>query len=314
LVAEELSRTLAGLIWIWGVTAFAGTKAIGQFGNDEQKERFLPLVAQGKVLFSIALTEPGGGTDVLGGMRTSATRTDGGWLINGTKMWSTMAHVADQLLLVARTKRSGRPSDGLTLFICDARASGVRATTIPKLGMRSLGSCEVQFEDAFIPDENVLEQVDAGWRLLTDTLNRERIIVSAQCCGALTGIIEDMVRYASEREAFGGPIGRFQAVQHMIANAQMSHDAVRLLTYRAAWLQLHNRPCGPEATAAKVMASEACTKAADDGIQILGGYGYALEYDMQRYWRDMRLYRIAPINNEMGRNYIAETLGLPRSF
>lgn len=315
IVAEELSRTLAGLIWIWGATAFAGTKAINLGGTEEQRHRLLPRVAAGELIFSIGLTEPGGGTDALGAMRTRARRTDGGWIVNGTKMWSTMAHVADVLLLVTRTDPApARPSRGITVFLCDAKAPGVRATPVPKLGMRSLGSCEVALEDVFVADEDVLGAVDGGWSLLAETLNSERILVAAQCCGALRGILDDMVAYASERTAFGRPIGGFQAVQHMIANARMGLESAWLHTYRAAWLQQAGRPCGVEATMAKVVASEAAVKAADDGMQILGGYGYALEYDMQRYWRDLRLYRIAPINNEMGRNYIGESLGLPRSF
>jgi alkylation response protein AidB-like acyl-CoA dehydrogenase len=315
IAAEELSRTMAGLVWIWGVTMFAGVKTIGSFGTEEQKARLLPRTAAGELVWAISLTEPGGGTDVLGAMKTTARRVDGGWSITGSKIWSTMSHEADLLLVVARTDPdAARPSHGLTLFICDAKADGVTATPIPKLGMRALGSCQVQFQDVFVPDENVVGEVNQGWRLLAETLNSERIMVSAQCCGALQGILDDMVAYAGERTAFNKPLGQLQAVQHMIANAAMGLEAARLLTYRAAWLQHHGRPCGVEATTAKVMASEACVKAADDGIQILGGNGYALEYDMQRYWRDMRLYRIAPINNEMARNYIGESLGLPRSF
>jgi acyl-CoA dehydrogenase len=315
LVAQELSRNLAGLVWIWGTTAFAGSKAIGHYGSEEQKQRWLPDIAAGRALYSIALTEPDGGTDVLGAMRTSATKVEGGWRVNGSKIWSTMAHVANKLLLVARTEPNPeKPSRGITVFICDADAEGVTATTIPKLGMRSLGSCEVRFDNVFVPDENVLGDVNKGWRLLAETLNSERIMVAAQCVGALSGVLEDMLSYAMQRTAFGKPIGQFQAVQHMIANAYMGQQTAQLITYKAAWLQSQELPCAVEATAAKVIASENVVQAADDGIQILGGYGYSLEYDMQRYWRDMRLYRIAPINNEMGRNFVAESLGLPRSF
>jgi alkylation response protein AidB-like acyl-CoA dehydrogenase len=315
IVAECLSRTLAGLIWAWGVTAFAGVKAIGHYGNEEQKQRILPPLCEGKVRFAIALTEPDGGTDVLGSMRTSATRAEGGWIVNGTKIWSTMAHVADMLLLVARTNTDvEKPSRGLTVFFCDARTPGITATKIPKIGMRSLGSCEVQLQDVFIPDENVIGEVDNGWRMLAETLNSERIMVGANCCGALHGILEDSIAYAQDRVAFGRPIGQFQAIQHMISDTYLGLQTARLMTYRAAWLQSLGRPNGVESTAAKIVASEACFDAADRGMQILGGYAYAEEYDMQRYWRDMRLYRIAPITNEMGRNFIGENLGLPRSF
>src|SRR5262249_12882466 len=130
----------------------------------------------------------------------------------------------------------------------------------------------------------------------------------------LEGVLEDAVRYASERVAFGSPIGRFQSLQHGIANVHMDLETARLHTYRAAWLQSQGRPCGVESTMAKCIASEAAVRGADFGIQLLGGYGYALEFDMQRYWRDSRLYRIGPISNEMSRNYIGESLGLPRSF
>jgi len=136
--------------------------------------------------------------------------------------------------------------------------------------MRSLGSCQVTFQDVFVPDENVIGEVGQGWRLLSETLNSERIMVAAQCYGALQGILDDMLAYATDRTAFTKPLGQFQAVQHMIANAAMGLEAARLLTYRAAWLQYNGRPCGVEATTAEVMASEACVQAADDGIQILG--------------------------------------------
>jgi alkylation response protein AidB-like acyl-CoA dehydrogenase len=266
------------------------------------------------MMFAISLTEPGGGTDALSAMQTRARRVDGGWVVNGTKIWSTLAHAADRLFLVARTSDSEKSTQGVTVFLCDAKAAGVTATPIPKLGMRSLGSCEVAFEDVFIPDEDVLGEVDRGWRILAETLNSERIMNGANCTGALAGVLEDMVAYAKERTAFGKPIGQFQAVQHMIADTYAGLEISRLVTYRAAWLQANGRPCGVESTMAKLVASEHCFAGADRGMQVLGGYGYAMEYDMQRYWRDMRLYRVAPINNEMCRNFLAESLGLPRSF
>jgi alkylation response protein AidB-like acyl-CoA dehydrogenase len=223
--------------------------------------------------------------------------------------------VADRLFLVARTNDEvSRPSHGITVFLCDAKAAGVTATPIPKLGMRSLGSCEISFEDVFVPDEDVLGEVDRGWKILAETLNSERIMNGANCTGALAGVLEDMVAYAKERIVFGKPLGQMQAVQHMIADTYAGLEISRLLTYRAAWLQSLGRPCGIESTMAKLVASEHCFNGADRGMQIMGGYGYAMEYDMQRYWRDMRLYRVAPINNEMGRNMLAESFGLPRSF
>lgn len=310
---EELSRTLAGLYWLLGITLF-DAKAILAAGTDEQRQRFLPRIAAGDLMFAISMTEPDGGTDVLNAMKTRARKVDGGWLINGTKMWSTLAHAADRLFLVARTSDSDKPSNGLTIFLADAKADGVTATPIPKLGMRALGSCEVQLDDVFVPDEDVLGEVDRGWLVLAETLNSERIMNGANCTGALAGVLEDMVAYSKERMAFGKPVGQLQAVQHMIADTYIGLETSRLLTYRAAWLQSLGRPCGIESTLAKVVASEQCFAGADRGMQVLGGYGYSLEYDMQRYWRDMRLYRVAPINNEMGRNMLAQSFGLPRSY
>jgi acyl-CoA dehydrogenase len=313
---EELSRTLAGLYWLLGITLF-DAKTIAAVGTDEQKQRFLPEIAAGRMMCAIGMTEPGGGTDALSAMRTRATRVDGGWLINGTKMWSTLSHVADRIFLVARTSpigEDGRAHRGVSAFLCDAKAAGVTATPIPKLGMRSLGSCEVVFDDVFVSDDDVLGEIDQGWRVVADTLNSERIMNGANCAGALAGVLEDMVAYSKQRTAFGKPIGQFQAVQHMIADTSIGLETTRMLTYRAAWLQANGKPCGVESTMAKVVASEACFAGADRGMQVMGGYGYATEFDMQRYWRDMRLYRVAPINNEMARNMIAESFGLPRSF
>jgi acyl-CoA dehydrogenase len=314
IVCEELSRSLAGLAWLWGITVWSGAKAILAHGSEAQREALLPRVADGSLTFAFALTEPGGGTDVLRAMRTRARPADGGWVLNGTKIWSTLAHVADRILVLARTADGERPSRGLTMFLVDARSPGLTATPIPKLGMRALGSCDVSFDDVFVPEGEVLGEVGAGWRQVTGSLNSERIMVAAMCTGILRGVLEDAIEYAKDRHAFGKPIGQMQAVQHHIADIAMNLETCRLHTYRAAWLEREGRPCGVEATTAKCLAAEYATAGADMGIQILGGYGYAQEYNMQRYWRDARLYRIGPITTEMSKNFVGESLGLPRSF
>jgi acyl-CoA dehydrogenase len=314
IVCEELSRSLAGLAWIWGITVWSGAKAIVKHGNERQRAELLPAIAEGKMTFAFAMTEPGGGTDALRAMRTRATRADGGWVLRGNKIWSTLAHVADRIMVLARTSSHEKPSRGITAFLVERDSPGLTATPIPKIGMRSLGSCDVVFDDVFVPDENVLGEVDGGWAQVLGSLNSERIMTAAMCTGILQGVLEDAVAYAKERDAFGKPIGAMQAIQHGIADIAMKLETARLHTYRAAWLQRAGRPCGVEATMAKCLAAEYATEAADFGIQILGGYGYAQEYNMQRYWRDARLYRIGPISSEMSRNYIGESLGLPRSF
>jgi alkylation response protein AidB-like acyl-CoA dehydrogenase len=314
-LGRGLARSLAGLSWVWAITSFAGAKAINLMGSDEQKERFLPRIAAGELRFSIGFSEPGGGTDVLGGMRTSATHVDGGWVVNGNKTWSTSAHVADYILLLVRTDHDVvKRHQGLSLFLLPTKAEGVTISELAKLGMRAIGSCDVGIDDVFVPDELVLGEPGTAWYRLLPTLNNERTLVSSFCLGILDGILEDALAYMQERYAFGRPIGQFQILQHYVADIAIQRKQVELMVYNAAWMQNEGIPAHMETTMVKVAASEAAVSAADKGIQILGGMGYSAETDMQRYWRDARLWSIGPITNEMARNTIAEQLGLPRSF
>jgi acyl-CoA dehydrogenase len=314
-LARELARSLAGLTWVWGLTSFAGGKSVGLYGTEEQRRRFLPQIVEGKARFSIGFTEPAGGTDLLGAMRTTAKKVSGGWVVNGQKTWCSSAHVADYILLIARTGMNvEKRHQGVSLFLVPAASEGVQINELSKLGMRAIGSCDVFLDDVFVPDDLLLGEEGRAWYMLLPTLNNERIMLSAFCCGILDGVLEDAVAYMNEREAFGRKIGSFQALQHYVADVAMWRDQAELMTFRAAWLQAEGRPCGQEANMAKVVASEYANKAADHGIQILGGMGYSAETDMQRYWRDSRLFRIGPVTNEMARNSIAEMQGLPRSF
>lgn len=315
LLARELARTLGGLAWIWGITSFAGSKSIGLYGSEEQKRRFLPLIATGQLKAAIAFTEPAGGTDLLGAMATTAERVEGGWKLNGEKIWSSSAHVADYLLVIARSdKNAEKKHQGLTLFWVPAKTPGVSITPLAKLGMRSMGSCSVHFDEAFVADENVLGEPHRAWHMLLPTLNNERIMVGAFCLGVIDGVLEDAVDYMQQRKAFGGIIGRFQALQHYVADIATMQKTTELMLHFCADKQSRGENVGVEANMLKLMASENANQAADLGIQIMGGMGYSAETDMQRYWRDSRLWRIGPITNEMVRNGIAESLGLPRSF
>ncbi len=315
LLCAELGRSLAGLTWIWGISSFAGAKSLTAFGSDEQKERFLPDLAGGKLRFAISVTEPGGGTDLLGALRTTAERCDGGWCISGRKIWCTAAAQSDYLLLLARTDPNpARKSLGTTIFFVPQPSDGLELTNIPKLGMKAVPSYEVYLDRVFVPDDLVLGEPGRGWHQLLSTLNNERILVAALCCGVLEGVLEEAVAHLNDREAFGRRLGEFQAMQHNVANIRMWQRQAELVTYEAAWLQTIGEPCGTEATMAKVLASEYAVAAADLGIQMFGGMGYAMETHMQRYWRDTRIYRIAPINNEMARSLIAESCGLPRAL
>ena len=315
LLCQELGRSLAGLTWIWGISSFAGAKSLAAFGSTQQKERFLADLARGKLRFAISVTEPGGGTDLLGALRTTADRCDGGWRISGRKIWCTAAEQSDYLLLLARSERNPeRKSLGTTIFLVPQPSEGLELTNIPKIGMRAVPSYEVFLDNVFVPDDLVLGEPGRGWYQLLATLNNERILVAALCCGVLEGVLEEAVAHLNEREAFGRRLGEFQALQHNVADIRMWLRQAELVTYEAAWLQSLGEPCGTEATIAKVLASEYAVAAADLGIQMLGGMGYSMETHMQRYWRDTRIYRIAPINNETARSLIAESCGLPRAL
>ena len=311
---EEVARSIAGIAWIWGINQF-NTKSIQKFASDEIKQNMIPQLTEGKVKTAIAVTEPGCGTDLLGGMITTATPDGDGWRINGAKIWSTMAHVSDYLLLLATSDPNAeKASRGKTLFLVDAKQEGVQARPIPKLGMRCVGSCEVQLDNAYVPSTHVIGEVNKGWSHILSTLNNERILVAAMCTGILRGVIEEAIKYANERVAFGKRISEFQVINHWIADMQMRLMQAELMTYKSAWLFDNDLPCGVESSAAKAICSEYATDAADRGIQILGGMGYSAEYQMQRYWRDVRLYQIGPVTNQMVRNIVAESVGLPRAF
>lgn len=315
ILARALARSLGGLAWIWGITSFAGSKSIGVYGSEEQKRRFLPEIAAGRLRASIGFTEPGGGTDLLGAMRTTAERVEGGWRVSGEKIWCSSAHVADYILLIARSDKTVQKNHhGLTLFFVPAKQDGIIITELPKLGMRAIGSCSVALDEVFVPDDLVLGEPGNAWKMLLPTLNNERIMVGSFCLGVMDGVLEDALDYMKQRKAFGRPIGSFQALQHYVADIATWRQETELLCNYTAWLQANGRDCAMETSMLKVSASDYAVKAADLGIQILGGMGYSAETDMQRYWRDARLWKIGPITNEMARNGIAERLGLPRSF
>ena len=312
---REFARNAAGLGWIWGITSFSGVKSIGIYGTEEQKRRFLPRMAAGELRAAISFTESGSGTDLLGSLKTSAEKTDGGWVINGEKIWSTTADTSDYLLLLARSdKNVERRTDGISLFFVPRESEGITITPLSKLGMRALSSCTVSLENVFVPDDLLLGEEGKVWKQTTKTLNSERIMMSAMCLGMIDGVLEDAISYMNQRRAFGKLIGEFQALQHSVADIAMWQKQTELMLQNTAWLQANGKPCAMEAAMTKTIASEYACMAADRGISILGGMGYSTETDMQRYWRDARLLRIGPVSNEMARNMIAEGLGLPRSF
>jgi alkylation response protein AidB-like acyl-CoA dehydrogenase len=227
---REFARNAAGLGWIWGITSFSGVKSIGIYGTEEQKRRFLPRMAAGELRAAMSFTESGSGTDLLGSLKTSAEKTDGGWVLNGEKIWSTTADTSDYLLLIARSdKNVERRTDGISLFFVPRESQGITITPLSKLGMRALSSCTVSLENVFVPDDLLLGEEGKVWKQTTKTLNNERIMNAAMCLGMIDGVLEDAISYMNQRRAFGKLIGEFQALQHSVADIAMWQKQTELM-------------------------------------------------------------------------------------
>jgi acyl-CoA dehydrogenase len=315
IVVEEMAKKSASIALTFMMSSCFGAKALAFAGSEQQKQELLPRLARGQTMFAISVTEPDGGTDVLNAMKTTARADGDTFILNGSKVWTTCAHISDYMVVYARTNpQAAKKTQGITTFLVDPKTPGVEIRKINKLGIRATSSFEVFYNDVRVPRENILGRLDYGFYDLLPMLNNERILVAAICLGLAQAAFADALAYAQQRQASGKPIGQFQAIQRELARTATDIELATLITYKAAWMQSLGRECGQEANMAKLVAANAACQAADRGMQILGGYCYSMEFDMQRYWRDSRLYRIAPITDEMVLNFIGERLGLPRSF
>jgi acyl-CoA dehydrogenase len=315
IIIEELSRGVAAAGLTYFLSVCFGGKSVEYFGNEEQKIKYLPRLCKGEIMFSLALTEPEGGTDILGSLRTAAEARDGSYFINGQKTFITGAHVADFLVTLVRTdENTSKKAEGLSVFLVDAKSAGIEMNRLKKLGIKAIGSNEVFFTDVKVPPENLLGGLNKGWYQIVSTLNNERVALAGLCIGLAQAAFEEALQYAKKRIAFGKPIGQFQAIQHYLAEMATSIESARLLTYKAAWLQSMGRENAVESAMAKLIASETAFDAATKGMRIFGGYGYIMEYPIQRLLRDSVLFLFTPITNEMIKNFIGESLRLPKSY
>ncbi len=314
LMIEELARCSSSIAIAYLLNICFGAKTIIYMGSEKQKKKYLPKIASGDLIFCLGLTEPSGGTDALS-LSTRAVRNGDHYVINGQKVFITGAHVSHYIILVARTgPKKKKLTRNIGIFLVDSKSKGINIRLLDKLGNKATGTCEIFLEDVVVPAENILGDERNGWYQIVNTLNNERISVAAICLGTTQAVIDESLKYVLERKAFGKPIGQFQYIQKYIVDMVMDLEASRLLTYKAAWLESQGKNCNIEAAIAKLVASEACFKATTNGMRIFAGYGYMMEYDMQRLWRDSELWIFAPISNEMSRNLLAQELGLPRSY
>jgi acyl-CoA dehydrogenase len=294
-----------------------GPMPIVKFGTPEQKREYLPRIISGEQKMCFAVTEPNSGLDT-SSLETRAERDNGGYRINGRKIWTTSAQRADRILIIARTTpkdQCRKPTEGLSLFYADFDRTAIEAKPIPKMGRKAVECNTLFIDDLRVPKEALIGEEGQGFKYLLQGLNPERVLFAVEAVGLGRAALAKAAAYAKERVVFGRPIGQNQGVQHPLAKAWAELEAADLLAFKAAALYDAGRECGAEANAAKYLGAEAGFRACEASVLAHGGMGYAKEYDVERYFREAMIARIAPVSREMILNYIAErVLGLPKSY
>ncbi|MGE0881475.1 MAG: acyl-CoA dehydrogenase family protein [Acidimicrobiia bacterium] len=318
IVLEEIAASGAAMNGCSAVhLSIFGMNPVVKHGSDEMKAEYLPRVASGELHVAFGVTEPDSGTDTAS-IRTKATFNGDHYLVRGRKVWTSKASYCQKVLLLVRTtpiEECKRRTDGMTLLLADLQSPEVDIRPIPKVGRNAVVSCEVVYDDLVVPVADRVGEEGRGFYYLLDGLNPERILVAAEALGIGRVSLRKAVAYANEREVFGRPIGKNQGIAFPLAEAHAKLRAAELVIREASWRYDNGLSCAENANLAKYLASEAGFFAADRAMQTHGGFGYASEYDIERYWREARLMKIAPVSQEMVLNYVSEhVLGLPRSY
>src|SRR4051794_19372799 len=318
IVLEEVAASGAAMNGCSAIhLSIFGMNPIVKYGSDAMRAEYLPRVAAGDLHVAFGVTEPDAGTDTTS-ITTRAARDGDHYVVRGRKVWMSKALYCDKVLLLVRTTpldQVKKRTDGLTLLFADLKSPEVTITPIPKVGRNAVVSCEVTFDDLVVPATDLVGEEGQGFRYLLDGLNPERILVAAEALGIGRASIRRAVQYANERVVYGHPIGKNQGIAFPLAEAYARLHGAELVVREAAWRYDQGLPCGEQANMAKWLAADAGFNAADQAMQTHGGFGSASESDVERYWREARLMRIAPIPQEMILNYLAEhVLGLPRSY
>ncbi|MTD45850.1 acyl-CoA dehydrogenase [Conexibacter sp. W3-3-2] len=296
-----------------------GMHPVIKHGSPEMKARLLPKIVSGEMHVCFGVTEPDAGLDTTA-TKTFAKRDEAGthYTCNGRKVWISKALHSEKVLLLTRTTKledCAKKTDGMSLFLTDVQSPNIEIRPIPKMGREAVDSNELYIDDLQIPVEDLVGEEGKGFTYLLDGLNPERILIAAEALGLGRAALRRAVQYANERVVFGRPIGRNQGIQFPLADSRMRLDAAELVLRKASWKYDAGESAGLEANAAKYLCSEAGTEACDRAIQTHGGFGYAREYHVERYYKEARLLKLAPLPQEMVLNYVAEhVLGLPRSY
>lgn len=320
LIVETLAATGAGSTvgQLFMCNPIFGGVAISRYGTPEMRETLLPGLIAGDIGFCMALTEPNAGSNTLE-MRSYAAPDGDGFRLSGQKIWITNVEASDKTLVVARTlkyEEARRRSDGISLFLVDTNREGVVHSTIEKLGTNTQSSSTIFFDNVRVERDEVVGTLHGGWYELLDVLNTERIVTTAGLVGTIELALRLAVDYANERKVFRDtPISAYQGVQFPLAQAHAEMECARLMNRHAATLFDAGQPFGSQANVAKLIAAQACSAATERAMQTMGGMGYSREFHVERLWRDCRLFRFAPVSEEMILNYIAQhELGMKRSY
>ncbi len=277
--------------------------------SEEQKKRFLPPAARGDVHYCFAMTEPDAGSDAVS-LTTSAKKEGSNYILDGSKVFITGAHLADHILVVTRTDETVPKHLGISTFLSKRDSPGIELQEIPAMGTWAYYTNQIFLHGVRVPEENLIGGLNKGWDNLSTVLSFARIVIAACGVGLAQAAIDIALEYAKRRQQFGRPIGKFQAISHRLATMETMNSAARVLTYQAAWMYQRGVKCDKQASMVKFFACENCTKAIDQGLQVLGGYGYSREYDMQSFWRDTRFWTIGGGTSDIQLSIIAREMGL----
>jgi alkylation response protein AidB-like acyl-CoA dehydrogenase len=309
IVAEEIARVSADLVMAYTGNIFCGLNLLRK-ASEEQKRYWLPKLIKGEIKISISMSEPDAGSDI-GAMRTVAVRDGNQWVINGQKIWASMAGARNNVIsLYVKTDPKAHYRQGMSLFLVDNDTPGLTLRKLDMLGRRATGTYELIFDNVRVPPDRLVGGENKGWDVVMSGLQVERAASCAGNVGAAQGIVDLALQYAKDRKQFGRPIGANQAMAHMLADMQTEVEAARTLMWRAAWLVSTGQDALREITMAKLFTSEVYVKVANQGMQVLGGFGYCEEFDMSRLYRDARAATIAAGTSQIQRNLIANLMGL----